>query len=134
MTKLATRPTKFGAVVKYEDPAFNGYARSTRTLTLAGDGSEELGAVFAADGTIVLAADAIAGLVGTDISVLIDEGVYELAAGTTSADLAVLSGGPGASGAVVVKESALKFGDALNATQLAFVVSALNAKGIKVSK
>jgi hypothetical protein len=132
MTAIQTRPTKLGNLLKGEFFPSDGYERETRTLTLAGTGVEQIGAVFAADGTIVVAAD-VAAIAGTDVSILIDSSVYDLVSGTVSAALAVLAGGAGASGGAIVVREQLKFGDTLTAGQIDTVVAAITAKGIKVA-
>lgn len=131
MTAISTRPTKIGDLLKGEFWPEAGYERQTRTLTLAGDGSEQIGAVFKADGTIVVAAD-VAGLGGNDVAILIDDTVYDDPT-SVEEDLAVLSGGPAGSGGAVVVREQLKFGDALSPAQVTSVVAVIESKGIKVS-
>lgn len=69
-----------------------------------------------------------------DIAILIDDEVYklDLSAGAADHDLAVLRGGPGGSGGAIVVREQLKFSGAMTDAQIDAVVSALNARGIKV--
>lgn len=130
MTLVATYPTKLGELLKGEFKPEHGYMRSIATITV--NANDEIGTVYASDGTVLIAAD-VAGLVGdgTDgLQILIDDRVYD---GTTgSRDLAVIAGGPGGSGGAIVVREQLKFGDALSAGQIDTVVAAIEAQGIKV--
>lgn len=128
---VAVRKTLLSNFVKSEFGLEHFYERDVRALTVTGD--EEIGAVFASDGTILLAAD-VAGLTGDDnLSMLVDDCIYTDGAGAGTRDFAVLTGGVGASGSAIVVREQLKFGDALSAGQIDSVVASIEAQGIKVA-
>lgn len=139
MSKVANRPTLASDLIKYEFGMDQFYEREMKTLTVAAFSATaphgvEIGQVYAADGTITLAADVAA--LETDgttpLYILVDDSVYTdgHAAGTGS--YAVIGGGVGGSGAVTVTREQLKFGDALTSGNIDTVVSVLNSQGIKV--
>lgn len=70
-----------------------------------------------------------------DMAIVIDDTIYEIAAGDLPGDFSVacLRGGPGASGGAIVVREQLKFGDALTTAQVDTVVGALEARGIFVA-
>jgi hypothetical protein len=127
MAKIATRETKLGNVLKYEQDPFSGIARGVATVNVTAN--MEIGAVVQSDGdgtySIVAAADVAT--LSADVAVVIDSTLYDSDA-TGDRAIAVLNGG---GDAIVVREQ-LKFADALSAGQIDTVVAALEAKRIKV--
>lgn len=133
-SKVADRPTRISDLVKHEYGQEHYYDRAVETLTVA-EYSEvvphgvEIGQVYAADGTILVAAD-VAGLStdgSTPLSILIDDTAYFDGHAAGDEDYAVLTRGP----AVVAREQ-LKFGDALTEGNIDTVASVLEFQGIKV--
>lgn len=137
MTQVASRPTLLGDLLKAELGAEHAYSREMKTLTVAefsqvAPHGVEIGQVYKANGTIVVAAD-VATIAGNALRILIDDNVYtDGHADASSAEYAVLGAAPAGGGMVVVRRDALKFGDALSAGQVDSVVAELNAQGIKV--
>lgn len=135
MTKVADRPTLHSDLVKADFWKEHDYTREMQTLTVAEYSQTaphgiEIGAVYAADGTITVAAD-VAGLATdgtTPLSILVDDNVYmDGHADAADVSYAVMIQGP----AVVTREQ-LKFGDALSSGQIDTVASVLESQGIKV--
>ena len=139
MTTIANRPTRIGNLVKMEFGLEHGYERSIKTLTVAAYSETaphgvEIGQVYAADGTILVAAD-VAGLATdgtTPLSVLVDDTAYTDGHSAGDVDYVVIEGGPGGSGAAILVREQLKFGDTLTSGQIDTVVSVLNSQGIKI--
>ena len=128
--KVADRKTLVSDLIKSEFWLQDGYERAERSLTVLG--TEEIGAVFASDGTQIQQAD-IAGLTGSDdLSILVDDCIYTRGDGAGTFSYAVATGGVGASGGLVVTRQQLKFLDTLSSGEINTVVVSLNAQGIKV--
>lgn len=134
MTLVATRKTRLGDLLKMEFGLDHGYERKVMDLTLPVGGGE-IGQVYAADGTITVAAD-VASLQTdgtTPLYILIDDNVYTgIYLDPDYPEYVVLSGGPGGSGAAVIVREQLKFGDSLTSNQIDTVVSVIESQGIKV--
>lgn len=133
MSKIATRKTKQGDLLKGEFMPQVGYERAV--LTTLVDSAMEIGTVVKTDGdgtySTVVAADVAT--LPADIAVVIDPTIYESDFSTPAdTDIACLHGGPGASGGAVIVREQLKFGDSLSAGQVDTVVAAIEARGIKV--
>lgn len=131
MTKIATRPAKLGEVLKAELLMEHGFARKAATVNVTS--TMEIGSVVKTDGdgtySIVVAANVAT--LPTDVGIVVDNALYDNKT-TGDREIAILVGGPGASGGAIVVKEALKFGDALSAAQVNTVVAALEARGIKV--
>jgi len=139
MALVAERPALLGNLLKSELGAEHAYSREMKVLTVAAYSpvaphGVEIGGVYKADGTIVVAAD-VAAIAGNAVRILIDDNVYMdgHADGENAGAYAVLGSAPAGGGMVVVAREALKFGDALSAGQIDAVVVELNAQGIKVA-
>lgn len=126
---LEARKTRVSDLVKHEYGLERNYCRSVEELTIA-DIDVEIGTVFnAADGTIYVAADDGE---ATAVWILVDDTIYTDITATGDYDLAVLVGGPGASGACEVVREQLKFGDAMTSGEIDAVVAILESQGIRV--
>ena len=132
MAAIQSRKPKVGSVVKMEFGREHGYER--KDATVAVDATSVIGTVVKADGdgtySTVVAADVAT--LPADIGIIVDDALYD---SDTLGDrtLALLVGGPGASGGAIVKRDALAFGDALTSAQIDTVAAALEALGIKVA-
>lgn len=133
MTTVATRKTRVGDLIKGEFGLEHGYERKMRSITVPADA--ELGMVFKGDGTLIAAVDVEAAgtIAGEEVSILVDDAVYTDGLGAGTREYAVLSGGPGASGAAIVVREQLKFADALSAGNIDEVILEIEAAGIKVA-
>ena len=137
MSLIANRPTLVGDLIKSEAGASFNYSREMKSLTVAAFAETaphgvEIGQVYLADGTIVLAAD-VATIAGNAVRILVDDAVYtDGHADASTAEYAVLGAAPAGGGMVVVAREQLKFGDTLTSGQIDSVVVELNAQGIKV--
>jgi hypothetical protein len=122
---VATRKTRLGDVLKHEYGLKDFYARENRSLTVSGE--EQIGTVYKADGTILLAAE-VAALTGDDnLSILVDDCIYTDGLGAGTREYAVIWRGP-----AVLRRKGLKFGDTLSEGQIDTVVASLVAQGFKV--
>lgn len=135
MSKIATRKTKLGNLLKSEFKPEHGYERKTLTVNVTA--GMEIGAVVLNDGDgtySLLAAEDADGVVDiSDIAIVIDDSIYNLSSSELGDnDVACLVGGPGASGGAIVVKEQLKFADELDATEVGRVVAAIEALGIKV--
>lgn len=127
MTKLATRSNKPSAVLVYESGAEYGHCRSVDTVTKE-TGMDVGAVVHLSGGKYVWVAAAAVATLNADVRVVIDINVTSKANG----DQALVTLGMPAKGFAGVAKGGLKFKDALSAPQLATVVAALEAKGIRV--
>lgn len=92
------------------------------------------------DTLVVTNADEVSALTGnlavvdglSQLAVVADPTIYNIAAADYGdiANVACFTGGPGASGAVVLAKEALVFSGAMTTAQIGYVVKALNAQGI----
>lgn len=136
MATVANRPTLLGDLLKAELGAEHSYSREMKSLTVAAYSETaphgvEIGQVYAADGTIVVAAD-VATIAGNAVRILIDDNVYTDGLGAGTREYAVLGAAPAGGGMVVVAREQLKFGDTLTEGQIDSVVAEIEAQGIKV--
>lgn len=123
MTQVATRKTKVGDVVKHEYAPTTGYCRKKAVVTVVDD--MPVGAVLeVVAGKYVWVAKAT---VANSVAVLVDDRVYDLAAGDH--ELVVLVRGPSQVGRKV-----LAFADAVVQADINVVSDALAAVGIEVVK
>jgi len=133
MPKIADRKTRVSALLKGEALKDRNYVRDVKTLDLTGaTEAPEIGTCYnSADGTVIVAAD-VSGFSGS-IWILVDDTIYtDWVSGTTSYNLAVLTGGPGGSGFAEVVREELKFGDGLSAGQIDSIVAVIESQGIRV--
>lgn len=132
MATIGTRKTRVGDLVKMELGLEHGYERKMRSITVSA--TAEIGEVYKGDGTLIAAVDVEAAgtIAGEEVSILIDDAVYTDGLGAGTREYAVISGGVGASGAVIVKRDQLKFADTLSTANVDEVIVELNAAGIKV--
>lgn len=132
MTKVASRPTKLGELLKGEFWAEHGYERKVATVNVTA--TMEIGAVVKTDGdgTYSIVAAANVATLPADIAIVVDNALYDDAT-TGDREIVVLVGGPGASGGAIVVREQLKFSDTLTSGQVDTVVAAIEALGIKVA-
>ena len=115
MTTVANRPTLLGDLLKAELGAEHNYSREMKSLTVAEYSEKaphgvEIGQVYKADGTIVVAAD-VATIADNAVRLLIDDNVYtDGHADASTKEYAVLGSAPAGGGMVVVVREQLKFG------------------------
>lgn len=140
MPSIATYPAKPGAVIKEELFAEHGYCRREVNMQLLNE-SDEVGLLCTiaanGEGNIVEDAAAVAALTTEEVGIMVDTGVYDDSAVTTSdADrvgTAVFFRGPAV---VALKNCSLGDGSkvsALSGANQTILADLLEAQGIKVS-